>query len=382
MSHSCRCAIRSLLAGRRAPFAKQSQAPNRPATRLARSRRARILNLALLVLALVAAALGSASSTTTAPGPLRLYRVRAAEPAVLVAADAALGERIIAARHAQHDAIRAALDRLVAAGHARTYAFDVRENHFRAELSSAGGDTLLAHPAVAPVELVTSAHLNSEVGGLAATAPPLPTPALLPQAVSSIVFVQVFSPFVWGRTSVSGLRVELTLEDPSGRVKGVPILTFQRAPNNHVKIDRQQLYYETVFVHPTDPARPPVMILPGDRVHVVTSGLDPDTGQAATDDRRITVDDGRAWTRFEQNSVEGTAPPNASVVVTAGPLHLSQYLTPGAGLTYAKVTADGRGAFAAPTFRTTSGTSSSACRQAMMAASPRARSPAETGRII
>src|SRR5262249_30262924 len=111
------------------------------------------------------------------------------------------------------------------------------------------------------------------------------------------------------------------------------------------------LYYETVFGDPANSATP-VMIHPGDRVHVVTSGTDPVTGLAATEDKRIVVDDARAWTSYEHDFVAGTAPPNASVVVTASGLGLAAYLTPGGGVTYAELTAGADGSFSAPTFRT------------------------------
>ena len=39
------------------------------------------------------------------------------------------------------------------------------------------------------------------------------------------------------------------------------------------------------FVDPSDPAHPTVTILPSDKVHVVTTGVDPATNRPGTDDR-------------------------------------------------------------------------------------------------
>jgi hypothetical protein len=172
------------------------------------------------------------------------------------------------------------------------------------------------------------------------------------QQVSSVAFVQLYTPFVWGRTSVGGLTVDLTLEDAAGNVKAVPSQTFEPSPNNLVKVDRTQLYFETVFVDAS--TRAAVPILPGDRVRVVTRGVDPTTGASATDDRRIVADDVRAWTSYERDTVEGTAPAGSTVIVTrASSLGLSGYITPGASVTYQQTTADADGRFQVAEFRTT-----------------------------
>lgn len=171
--------------------------------------------------------------------------------------------------------------------------------------------------------------------------------------VSSVSFIQVHSPFMWGRTSIGGLGVDLTLEDSTGAVKGRPSQLFRAAPNNYVNVDRTQLYFETIFVDPNNVAHPQVMIRPGDRVRVVTSGQDID-GTPRSVQQLIPVDDLRAWTSYERDTVEGTAPPGSSIVVTkANNLLISDYVTPGSGLTYRDTTADGGGRFQVAAFRTT-----------------------------
>ena len=97
------------------------------------------------------------------------------------------------------------------------------------------------------------------------------------------------------------------------------------------------------------------MILPGDKVHVVTTGDNPATpGVDPPEDKRITVDDLLACTSFEEDNVSGTAPPNSSIVVTALSLFptLSSYLTPGSVMTYAETTSGPDGKFNVDTFRT------------------------------
>lgn len=185
---------------------------------------------------------------------------------------------------------------------------------------------------------------------------PLPPPMQRgAQAISSVAFVQVYTPFVWGRTSVGGLNVAVTLENSDGTVKGVAG-QLRRAPgSDFVRVDRTQLYWETVFVDPAASALTLVNIMPGDRVRVVTTGVDPSSGASATDDRRVVVHDLRAWTHFHDDRVFGTAPAGASIVVTSTTtLNIGGYLTPGTGLTYAETTAGADGSFAVDQFRTSS----------------------------
>jgi hypothetical protein len=183
--------------------------------------------------------------------------------------------------------------------------------------------------------------------------PPVQPPgARSAQQVSSVAFVQVYTPFVWGRTSVGGLSVDLTLEDAAGNVKAVAFQTTSATTDNFVKVDRAQLYFETVFVNAATHAA--VAILPGDRVRIVTRGVDPATGASATDDRRVIADDVRAWTSYERDVVEGTAPAGSTVIVTRSTtLALSGYITPGSSVTYQQTTAGADGRFQVAAFRTT-----------------------------
>src|SRR5207248_3090005 len=159
-----------------------------------------------------------------------------------------------------------------------------------------------------------------------------------------------------GHASIGGLSVQLTLLDSSGTTTvSVPRQSIALPPNNYVQIDRTTLYYETVFVDPNviDPVthnHPPVAIVPGEQVHVVTSGIDPSSGQRITEDKLIAVDDVQAWTSYQTDTVTGqTSLANAPVIITTASsyLSLSNYLTPGTFLTYATMTADGSGSFRA-----------------------------------
>jgi hypothetical protein len=276
------------------------------------------------------------------------YTVRLAAPRSLVLRDASIEELEARAQRDQADAVAAELAELASRGLAGSYRFDEETRSFTADLGDVARLQLAADP---DIEALT---LRSGVTAQSTDTPPadapLPAATRAAQAVSSISFIQVYSPFVWGRVSVNGLAVQLTLEDSAGNVKGVPYQS-KLQPVKSVQIDPIQLYYETVFYDPA--VSQPVTIMPGDRVHVVTSGTDPVTGQSAVDDKRIVVDDVRAWTSYEQDKVSGTAPANAKIVVTASGLGLGSYLTPGASVTYADATASADGSFVAPTFRTT-----------------------------
>lgn len=297
----------------------------------------------ILTLLMVLATLppSGAGSVSHAEGQLHPYLVRLAEPDVLVPVDR-LAPLAAQSAEQQRSQLSVLLDRLVEAGLAGTYSFDEAENGFRATLTGSARDTLAGNPLVASVEVQAD-----ETYGMASAS----SPTVGIQAISSVTFIQVYTPFVWGRVSVNGLTVQLTLEDGDGNTKGVPV---QGTTPGNIVIDRTQLYYETLFTDPTSHAQ--VNILPGDRVHVVTTGIDPVAGLPATDDRRIVVDDVRAWTSYEQDSVVGTAPPNSEIIVTNNSSFptLSNYLTPGSSVTYAELTATPDGTFIAPLFRTTS----------------------------
>ena len=114
-------------------------------------------------------------------------------------------------------------------------------------------------------------------GQFASTLPYAPSAS----GVSSVIFAQVNSPLVWGNTNVPGLTVQLTLEDSTGQVIGVPSgsnfpSNTCQAPVNCVNVDDATLYFETTFVDPNN-RQQYVSMRPGDRVHVITKGDDPGT---------------------------------------------------------------------------------------------------------
>jgi hypothetical protein len=296
------------------------------------------------------------TSVASAPETFQGYVARLAHPNSLVVADASASE--LAARDAnqRRDHVAAILTKLQTDGHARAFTFDKLTESFAVELDDTARAQLAADPFVADVATASAAattatsHPTTSTSSLGTTST---------SGVSSVNFIQVYSPFMWGKASVGGLSVDLALLDPTGTITiGVPTQMYFPQPNppGSIQIDRTQLYYETVFVDPVNSAHAPVMILPNDRVHVITSGIDPTTNQFETNDVTITVDDVQGWTSFENGSVSGTAPPNSTVVVTASNLFLSlsNYLTPGSNLDYAQVTANSAGAFSATMFQTSS----------------------------
>ena len=219
--------------------------------------------------------------------------------------------------------------------------------------STASGQAPAAEPGLKSDTLVRGAPTADESARAAVASAPLASPTRSALDVSSVAFVQVDSPFMWGRTNAGGLSVTLTLEYGAGGVKGVASQIYNAAPNNKVNVDRTQLYFETVFVDPNDPRHPPVMIRPGDRVHIVTS--DPAAIPPVSADQWVVVDDLKAWTSYERDVVEGTAPAGSSLVVTkATSLAVANYVTPGTGLTFAGTTAGGDGRFQVASFRTSS----------------------------
>jgi hypothetical protein len=277
---------------------------------------------------------------------LHKYVVHLAQSNTIVQADAAPSDLSVRSQAHQHDELAAVLDKLVSSGEAGQVTFDGTTETFIVELSEIAATQLRGSPLVASLAPVQSAAPT----GLA------PAAVVASQGVSSVDFVQVYSPFMWGHASIGGLSVQLALLDSSGTVTiGVPSQNSLTPPNNYVAIDRTQLYYETIFVDPNNPSHPPVMILPGELVHVITSGTDPSTNQQITEDKLITVDDVQAWTSDQNDIVSGhTSLASAPVVITSGGLNISNYLTPGSSVTYSEQTADGNGNFSASSFRTSS----------------------------
>ena len=290
------------------------------------------------------------------PNSLPFYLVRPAEPNVMVFAEAREGLAPLAVedQQKQREELGSELARLRAAGLAGAYSFDEARAAYRAELSEAAVSELRAHRLVADVERDLGADAPWPEQ-LAASQPHAPTTS----GVSSVIFAQVNSPLVWGNTNIPGLSVQLTLEDGAGNPKGVPsgavnpANTCQALPNC-VKVDDNTLYFETTFVDPNN-RQQYVSMLPGDSVHVITTGDDPGTpGPDDPEDKRVPIVSIDACSSPEQDKVEGTTLPNARVIVTFGSLALrSGYLTPGSGMTYSEQTTDDSGHFVASTFRTT-----------------------------
>lgn len=291
---------------------------------------------AVVCLILAPAPASGAAPATQGPEPLSPYLVVLAEPSLLVPASEA-AQLIAQEKARRRSQVATSLDSFAAAGLASAYSFDEDKGAFRAMLSDLARDQLTSSGLVASVETYAEANRTTSSS---------PAGRVGIQSVSSISFVQVYSPFVWGRVSTNGLSVQLTLEDEAGTTLGVP---SQGTAPGSIKIDKSQLYYETVFRNPV--TNDPVNIVPGNRVHVVTTGVDPVTGLPSTDDRRILVDDVRAWSSYEQDSVGGIAPANASLIVTVASLTLSigDYIAPA---TYAELTAGSDGSITAAAFRT------------------------------
>lgn len=279
------------------------------------------------------------------------FIIHLARPTWVIAANAP-GDKLDAeVRKREINQLRSTLEALAKSGEVGNFSVNTDQNSFRADLSQTARATLATNPLVASIESAPTA--------VAPATPSASSQSSLPgqittQDVSSIAYIQVYTPFMWGHVSVGGLSVQLTLEDSNGTTIGVPCQTYRPAPGNNVQIDRTQLYFETVFVDPqsanASTCSPAVMIMPNDRVHIVTSGVDPSTGVNVVNDRTITVDDVRAWTSYQNDTVSGTAPPGSTVIVTVGPLSLANYLAP---TTYNQVTADpSSGAFTVSSFCT------------------------------
>ncbi|HEX9109549.1 MAG TPA: hypothetical protein VF832_20045, partial [Longimicrobiales bacterium] len=283
-----------------------------------------------------------------AAGALHPYVVRAGEAEVMVAADEA--EQLAGqARQERADALAAALYGLQAEGLAGDFAYDEALGGFRAELSDAAVERLNRDARVAAVE---------PAAGDAAALSPLST--VQQSGVSSVIFAQINTPFVWGNTSMGGLGVQLALLDNAGHLVGVPAVPTQplsacTAAEHCVKVDRS-LYFETMFVAPDNPGQY-VAIRASDEISVTTSGDDPATpGLDPPQNKLVPIVDLSACSSPMQDSVQGDTLFGGQVVVTFGSALAvpGNYLTPGNGMTYAEVTADPEGHFSAATFRTSS----------------------------
>lgn len=310
------------------------------------------------------------SSSSTA-----LYLVRLGESNLMLAADSSEGDVDARAWQVRHDEVAAALEQLAANGLAGSFTDEETAHVFRAELSASAIDSLAANPHVASVEPWSEGALAQAAAEGEGALPAWQPGGIGTQAVtgvSSVVFVQVNSPFMWGRVNVGGLDVRLLLYDGTQVIGGATQLTEQGidpgqrcnagktqeeidAVKDTIKIDPNQLYFETVFkACDSDDI---VMIRPGHRVRVMTIGENYATpGDDPDEDKYVTVDNVEAWTSYEHDKVSGKVPANANVLVTVttSTLNLgSGYITPGSSVTYRELTADVSGNFTAPDFRTT-----------------------------
>ncbi len=300
-----------------------------------------------------------AAAVTEAPRP---FLVRLAESNLMLAGDPSAEDLDARAWQIRRDEVAAELERLAAAGYAGAYTYVEAAHAFRVDLSEVARDALAGNLHVASVEPMDEVAPAASVGEQAA---PLDwgrngiTTQIQASGVSSVVFVQVHSPFMWGRVNVGGLSVRLWLEDGDGNVIGGAAQVVKGTGDNQrcganppldaIKVDPGQLYFETVFRACT--TDDPVMIRPGHRVHVMTIDGRPDTPD---EDKRITVDAIDAWTSYDHDSVTATVPANSDVVVTItnSTLNLgSGYITPGSSMTYAEVR-DEDGIFTVSAFRT------------------------------
>lgn len=298
----------------------------------------------------------SAAAQSAAPEPRSSYVVTLGEPPTLAVGQDRIADLAARAREQVKTDLAEQLAALADAEAAGPGSFDATVDGFRVDLTEHARARLAVSPLVGEVHAADSAPPAIPDEQSNQPLPPRPASATRSaQVIGSVNFIQVNSPFMWGRTNIGGLSVELTLENSSGQVKGVASQTLNAPPNDHVKIDRTQLYYETLFKDPNAPGNPLVTILPGDRVRVVTTGVDPGTGASAVEDKRIVVDDVQAWTSYENDTVSGIAPPGSDVFVTvATSPSIAEYATPGSRVTFRETTADSAGNFSVNQFRTSS----------------------------
>src|SRR5205814_8243614 len=108
--------------------------------------------------------------------------------------------------------VGAILDQLKAQGRAGSPTFDDARDGFRVDLTddalrdlSASSAVGAVEPALEPTPATPSKITSSPSGRSDAS--------IGTQSISSVNFIQVYSSFMWGRVSSSGLSVTLTLED-------------------------------------------------------------------------------------------------------------------------------------------------------------------------
>jgi len=308
-------------------------------------RGSRGLLAAILALLLVFGAVGVVFALSgqvhAAPESLSSYVVKIAPPTEFVEATAPPGVLEERALARARDAVARQLGDLQTKGEVGSFAYDANQQGFRVQLSDAARKSLAANSLVSHVDPAPPANTAGPSGV---------RPLSSNSSVSSVDYIQVDSPFMWGEVNFGGLSVTATLyASDKTTVEGI---AQQVAQSKTITIDRKTLYFETVFEDPNNPSHPAVMIAPGDWVNVVTSGTNPNNGQFQTDNRWIPVDDVQAWTSYQNDTISGhTSAANSQVIITVGSLSTSNYLI-NSTTPYASVTADANGNFSANSFIT------------------------------
>lgn len=293
----------------------------------------------------------AAQEASPTPGPMQRYLLQPNDADLAVRVNGPLNDVISETVALQRQELNEMLAEMATAGLAGPATFDESAQAFQVELTDPARDQLRQNPLVAKLQPADPRSAPTDSQLLADTVPLFaPSDGSRLEGVRSIVFIQANSPFVWGRTSGGSLSVDLTLETSSGELRGVAVQTLGTAPNNRIKVDRS-LYFETIFVDPTDRTKS-VMIRPGDRVRVRTSGQDPtNPTRYGEEDKRIIVDDVRAWTSYERDTVAGTAnaPAGTRIIATQsfGTLNLTNYPD---STSYANLTVGPDGSFSTSHF--------------------------------
>jgi hypothetical protein len=121
-------------------------------------------------------------------------------------------------RQKAQDDVAALLEQLKARGQAGTATFDVERSGFREDLTTHSVSPLAASVgAVPPASAIAAGSVPAAPAGPAPLPPlSLASSAIRAQSISSITFLQVYSPFVWARINIGGLSISLTLQDAGG----------------------------------------------------------------------------------------------------------------------------------------------------------------------
>src|SRR5262249_45219559 len=152
-----------------------------------------------------------------APAPFQPYVVHLAEPNALVEGNAPAADLVARAHQHQRDEVGAALDALRASGRAGQHAYDDAGRSFRVSLSADAASDLASHPGLTvDRDLAGAAGASTPSSGAptgtAPSATTRPSGGMTAQdatTVSSVNYIQVYSPFMWGHVSIGGLAVTI-----------------------------------------------------------------------------------------------------------------------------------------------------------------------------